>query len=847
MAKTATSASRAAHELPTIAPLAAAARAYFSPPQRRHRARVAGLSPEERTLAIQRVETLEVETARVILCVLSSLLGESQDNERQQAAKSINLLKRAGALEWINEYTHETEPAPHPELCRLGCPTGSAALNALGLKGPDIGKCWSDRHTAVEDSCLPLCWVLEFVPAPFWPLLATVIEMGPDEVRSRTKKVFGELASTPLPVNKRRPEERGLAVSSMLQDAAKLWNFMDAAVGLQKELKVKEKKRQSELERRRAVSPEADLPSLALPTLLLEEWIAKPKRLTASELRSLGARQAQTDTSAPPAEHIKKRLKELATDAEVHRSAEEIRRRRKVYALQKLVEFALMILYGLRPAAAAALNVEHYKPDYPFEHGRGPTLIVHVESLTENGAVLDPNKTRSGSMALALPPEVATWIEKLIHLSGRTLEEQGEHPLLLNGRGVRKSTGNIYNDFAGCSAGTRNPLMRAGVPLLAVDAFRVGMRRAKQRCAADETTFNGGRWLPIKSTGETLELFVTVTGENTYEISTRSAGDPGSAVSRAYGAQDAVLCPNGSAIEHQWIGYSPTRYRHHVTQLADRATERWKIERPAQTGHIKVEDPGELLIGHKLPGYGYRDKQQLAKREGIIASIVPYMWEELWEDGAVRVGIDPSAVLRARTRRDDIEARIQFHEAEAERLEHKRIEALRRSTRLTDLTALQRLTNEALAMSGEASRHLREVARLHMERATAQAAFDQACNESVRLTDPSWMDDAAYASACAEAVGAIDEPVHDAIRLADELTTAQAAQLWGRTPKQVREWRNGKSFPHWKPWLAHEGETPESAWRCVNKKDWRLPVERINVHALSDEQRELLDRLRRQP
>jgi hypothetical protein len=53
-----------------------------------------------------------------------------------------------------------------------------------------------------------------------------------------------------------------------------------AAVTLRGELKLKEKKRQKELERRRAASPDAELPPLALQVDVLDEWVAKPRRPT---------------------------------------------------------------------------------------------------------------------------------------------------------------------------------------------------------------------------------------------------------------------------------------------------------------------------------------------------------------------------------------------------------------------------------------------------------------------------------------------------------------------------------------------------------------------------------------
>ena len=356
---------------------------------------------------------LEVDQARLVLCVLSHLLGKGKSKTRAQlhsAMFGVVYTMRADVTRY-----GQTTLAPYPTLPLQGWPSGRSAFHKLGITYLDLEEAWALGRDRADDACLPLEWILAFFPAKLWAPIATLIAWGPDVANVHMQEAVRTMAKSKTQRDKRRrPAGSHLSKGTIENRITGVWQLFDALLAL------------------RAHITAAPAPSLDIA--LLESWTRKPPRIKSAEY---GARDSEQDNSGPALDACSARLRELARQARINPGY--LRQRRRLL-------FSLLCLYGARVDAIRTTQVEDYLTAHRFSGGETlPALRIY------------PGKTweRDEPHYLPLPPLLAEWVEQWITSTGRQVGQKHQ-PLFPNRNPATTTAGvrflgqaNFYTAIAG--------------------------------------------------------------------------------------------------------------------------------------------------------------------------------------------------------------------------------------------------------------------------------------------------------------------------------------------------------------------------------------------------------------
>ena len=338
------------------------------------------------------IPDLSLDQARVVACAGSSLIGAGRARDRDQAYGALRLLARVGASEYV--YNDHRVPPPHPHLVGLTVPGGDYALRRLGLSGLEVGRYWEMAQGVADDPCLPLEWLLEFIPGPFWPLLWTLIEWGPGRCRLALLIAARRWAQTPLEkADRRRPAVDGVNPPSSWRYVQ---NSLSSVTRLFEGL--------VRLRARLAAAPEP-----VLPLGLVESWTERPAPI--DPRLDVHAAWVDTDTDGPDLGQAAAHFHHLAA------AARRAPRRARFRLWRSLVSYGPFLVLGLRRGALSRLDVADYVPVRRF-HGGAKRAALRVLV----GKSHEPDEV----FWLPLPREMAGWIEEWIEMTGRRVGQAGE-------------------------------------------------------------------------------------------------------------------------------------------------------------------------------------------------------------------------------------------------------------------------------------------------------------------------------------------------------------------------------------------------------------------------------------
>jgi hypothetical protein len=424
--------------------------------------RAASELPDQQTLEAAGIN-LDLETARLVLAALSRQAGRGRSKTRTNLYNTIMGLVFLGRQPI--ERNGETEPAPFPDLPLDRWPQGREVLRHLGITNRQLEAYFRAARQRADDACLPLEWALAFYPAAIWPMIAKLIEWGPERVGLRMEWAATTMAETTTQRNRRR-RAAGEPLSDTVSNhyIGGVWQLMDVLL---------------ELRSIATTSP-------VLPLGMLDAWTTKPKRIDA---RAYGARPAGIDNSGPSLETCTERLKVLQTQARVTTQRDGYLKRRRALFM------ALVCMFGPRADAFLRSRVEDYLPSHRYPDGTsGPALRIFPAKSW------DPDEAHY----LPLPDQVARWVEDWITFTGRRFGQPDE-PLFPNrkpkpGRpGKFLTSHGLYSAIAGASqkggTGSYALLPRGDDPFLGFhpQAFRHTALQLAVRAASnlqrDDPTF----------------------------------------------------------------------------------------------------------------------------------------------------------------------------------------------------------------------------------------------------------------------------------------------------------------------------------------------------------------------
>jgi hypothetical protein len=328
---------------------------------------------------------LDVEMARLVACAIFRHAIRGRCKARMRLHNAMMGMAFMAHEPLDRNGTHE--PAPLPEL-RLGrWPQGSQVFKRLGITNADLETYGVTARFYGEDAVLPFEWALAFYPAEIWPMIAKLIEWGPERTRLRLELAVMTMARTPTKRQRRRRDAGKPLSRSTIE------NYVDGVLSL--------------------TAAFVELRSIAaagtvVPLAPFEAWTTTP---SAIDVRELGARNANQDNSGPSIEACSIRLKQLAHEAErtINRDG-YIKRRRVIF-------MATLPLFGPRDGALRVVNVDDYKPAHRYPDGsRGPVLVIHP------GKNLDPDQPHF----LPVPTELAHRYEAWIQFTGRHIGQPNE-------------------------------------------------------------------------------------------------------------------------------------------------------------------------------------------------------------------------------------------------------------------------------------------------------------------------------------------------------------------------------------------------------------------------------------
>jgi hypothetical protein len=351
-----------------------------TPPPRRTN----DLFPDLESVRAAGIEGLTRDEARLVAAVLSMFISKGRSKTRSKVGIMIGLLVPACRVAVVRD--GQEQPAALPDLPEGPWPHGTTAFRKLGIDHTELEAYWLAAKNRADDACLPLPWLLAFVPGPLWLAVLTLIKWGPYEAGVRAEEAVAVLARTPIVRGTRRRPEGSLIAAGTLENRVDyLWALMDAVVDLRAKVNA-------------STNP-------SLPRELLEPWHEKPRRF---DVKACGARDAHLDTAGPPIEDCSTNLRALYRDWQIAKPP------RQYQKLRKLLVQALLALYGPRLDALRMIDVDDYLPSHVGSDGvRGPVLRLYP------GTTRDPDE----AYLLPLPEEVASWIEAWIRLTGRSVCE----------------------------------------------------------------------------------------------------------------------------------------------------------------------------------------------------------------------------------------------------------------------------------------------------------------------------------------------------------------------------------------------------------------------------------------
>jgi transcriptional regulator with XRE-family HTH domain len=673
---------------------------------------------------------LGLEQARLVLMLWSRVIAHGE-------AKRRNI--PYGAATAIERVVSTTVPVGVGDLLgplvsgEATCvvPTGGTAMRRLGIDSAAISSLWGDSPTFAT-SCLPLSWVLAFLPAPAWGYVAALIECRSGEVLPRVHealKQHGKQAGSP----------------SLKADLDNIWVVFEQLVTLRTELRAADEARASTSATR------------LFRSHALEAWTAVPPRPKQREVESMGrGGRGRRDVSAVPLEAVRHALKYHARKANWGKWRPESWPYNCCWtALKRLLTLCLLLSVCPRVDHLRLLDVDDFDPAHTFEDGSvGPGLRFRRRMMKGGGRSNDAYWKR-------LPDVVAAILTAWIICSGRKVG-QANAPLIIS----------------------------------------------KRTTAAGE---EGKRY----SGNDSMSVFV---------------GGPKS--------RPLIPLP-GQARK----GYTAHRFRRTVMQTIERLYLAWKLANPSHP--LAAYDGkvfGELAIDHHVEDMGYRDFTDRKRLEEIQALAIELNWAEFWGDGLQRRGLDPEAIINAREHVVLLEAELQRIEHELTELEVQEVEVLRLAgTARAEREQLHALLRSQ-AIGGEIRQKLRRELKMKDELIAAKAKLEEARTTKVVLPEDI---DGEYERKLAEALAETEggerseRQLVPATRMADELTVADLAELFGVAEMTIRRWRAGQSNPPLDP----------ETWLKVNAKDWRYPVAAIDARALSripaDDPQATVDAIRR--
>jgi hypothetical protein len=335
---------------------------------------------------------LELDEARLVLALLSGVICRGHSVSRDKVTQMMN-----GLVACCHVYGTRDGfaiEAAHPELPRYGWPAGATAMRRLGIDHDVLARYWRTAKRLATDASVPLTWAVAFVPAALWPAVLTFVGWGPEEAAARLEEAVFAMADQPLFVQTRRRKDGAtLSAGTINTRITGVLQLCDEIVKLRGKAKAS--------------------PDPALPLDLLEPWTFKPTRPDPQEC---GATWARVDTTGPSLHEMQALLHRLDTEARGARPTS------RYWVLRRSVLAGLLCAHGQRIQAIHALDVDDYKPAHNFGDGTiGPAVVYR------------PGKTKAHDEphVLALPEELAGWIEEWIDYTGRAIG-QADSPMWPN-------------------------------------------------------------------------------------------------------------------------------------------------------------------------------------------------------------------------------------------------------------------------------------------------------------------------------------------------------------------------------------------------------------------------------
>ncbi len=376
------------------------------------------------------IHDLTLEDARLVAVVLSLFIGKGRSKSRSAVGIAMSLLVAACRVEVVRDGQAQSPALPNLQTEPL--PSGATALKRLGIGHVELEAYWRGAKNRADDACLPVAWLLEFVPGGLWPAVRTLVAWGPYEAGTRAEEAVALLAETPIRCGtRRRAAGSPIAAGTLESRVDCLWGLMQAL-----------------LELRAKVQASAN-PSLSF--VLLEQWTVRPERV---DVKACGAKEAHLDNSGPPVQDCADNLLRL------YQNYQGALPHRRYLRLRRLLFQALLALIGPREDALRMLDVDDYLPEHVAADGvRGPILRLY------------PGKTRDHDEAylLPLPAELAEWLEVWIVYTGRSIGE-AESPMWPSaqpkrGEPIKRITaGGLYCAIAGRESADGRGKSRALLP-----------------------------------------------------------------------------------------------------------------------------------------------------------------------------------------------------------------------------------------------------------------------------------------------------------------------------------------------------------------------------------------------
>ena len=237
-----------------------------------------------------------------------------------------------------------------PNLQTEPLPSGATALKRLGIGHVELEAYWRGAKNRADDACLPVAWLLEFVPGGLWPAVRTLVAWGPYEAGTRAEEAVALLAETPIRCGtRRRAAGSPIAAGTLESRVDCLWGLMQAL-----------------LELRAKVQASAN-PSLSF--VLLEQWTVRPERV---DVKACGAKEAHLDNSGPPVQDCADNLLRL------YQNYQGALPHRRYLRLRRLLFQALLALIGPREDALRMLDVDDYLPEHVAADGVRGRFCVSI-------------------------------------------------------------------------------------------------------------------------------------------------------------------------------------------------------------------------------------------------------------------------------------------------------------------------------------------------------------------------------------------------------------------------------------------------------------------------------------